>query len=132
MGIPVETPDNNQPDRTKNPKQTKTLENQQAQLLVVGTPEGSATGSSNPQTYFGANPMSWVAQGASSLSFIAEASASIVTASALPVRLAALGTLSGHVAKLTFDVGEASASALFYLGSSSGRPGRGTYYEDAV
>ncbi len=96
-----------------------------------------ATGAGNlPVTLLGANPASWLTTGVAGVNLLSVgvASAGLFAAAAVPVRLAALGSLSGHVARLTVSAGGAAAGALIDLSTPGARPSRsfGDAYEDAV
>ncbi|MFZ2382165.1 MAG: hypothetical protein WBB44_11215 [Candidatus Nanopelagicales bacterium] len=89
-----------------------------------------------PATLLGANPSSWLSTGVAGINLVSvgAASAGLLSAAAVPVRLAALGSLSGQVARLTVSAGGAAAGALIDLSTPSPRPSRsfGDAYEDAV
>lgn len=89
-----------------------------------------------PVTVLGTNPTSWLTTGIAgiNLASVGVTSAGVISAAAVPIRLAALGSLSGQVARLTVSGGRVAAGVLIDLSTPSARPSRsfGDAYEDAV
>jgi|GEM_PF-6083447 len=112
-------------------------------LSAQDTPPGTSTPAvggvgATPETVLGAHPKRLVATGVAQLSDTIETvrtkSVSMASAASVPTRLAAFGSLSGHVAKITVAVGELAASTVRDIGGPANRSdfGYADAYEDAV